>query len=130
MIDAQALAVAVAAVCPIDGISIGDATDRSTWAAQFKSAANDAQKQSAAAVIATWVNPRLALGSALRDALKAQGWDASWQTALTGQSQDTRDWWTSGYREQIPDSAKKLVRIAASCIPPVDLDKLYTAAGS
>lgn len=71
---------------------------------------------------------RMALGSALRDALKAKGFDTAWAEALAGLSQDTRDWWSSGYRNLIPEGAVKLVRIAAACAPPVDLKVLYDAA--
>lgn len=70
---------------------------------------------------------RVALGSALRDALKVKGLDAAWAAALDGQSQNTRDWWASGYRDLIPEDAVKLRRIAAACKPTVDLKLLYDA---
>jgi hypothetical protein len=48
---ADRLSMAVAAVCPIDGVSIGDERDRSTWRVAFMSTATNAQKLAAQAVI-------------------------------------------------------------------------------
>jgi hypothetical protein len=41
----------LAAVAPIDGISIGSSTDKSTWIIQFQDSATDAQKTAAQAVL-------------------------------------------------------------------------------
>lgn len=45
---------AIAAVCPIDGVSMGDDGDRSTWRVSFADAATDAQRSAAAAVLASF----------------------------------------------------------------------------
>jgi len=50
--SARHLDAAVRAVCPhIDGVSIGDFGDRSTWRINFKPDATDAQKNAAAGVM-------------------------------------------------------------------------------
>ena len=73
---------------------------------------------------------RQALGSALRDALKTQGWDTAWTAAMALQSDDTKAWWVSAYRDLVPITATKLVRVASACVPKVDLPALYAAAGA
>ena len=73
---------------------------------------------------------RLALGSALRDALKATDQRAAWDAALATLSEDTRAYWETGYREFLPINSPKLVRIAAACEPPVHLEELFTTAGA
>lgn len=70
---------------------------------------------------------RAVLGSALRDTLKAEGLDGAWTASLAAQSQDTRDWWASGYRDLIREDAVKLVRIAGACTPAVDVKALFDA---
>lgn len=70
-----ALHETIAKVCPIDGIAIGLADDRSTWSIRFRDTASDHQRASAQAIIeaydpnaptvemiATERNRRLALG--------------------------------------------------------------------
>lgn len=42
---------AIAAICPIKGISIGSFSDKATWSLVFDQAATDAQKQAAQAAI-------------------------------------------------------------------------------
>lgn len=49
-----ALHRALAAVAPIDGVSIGDATDKSTWRIDFAEGASTAQMTVAEAVLANW----------------------------------------------------------------------------
>lgn len=66
--SARHLDAAVRAVCPhIDGVSIGDFGDRSTWRINFKPDATDAQKAAAASVLAGFdpVSP-------IKDKLKAR----------------------------------------------------------
>jgi len=41
----------IAAVAPIDSVSVGDSSDRSTWTVKFQDSATDAQKAAAQAVI-------------------------------------------------------------------------------
>lgn len=48
---------AVAAVCPIDGVSVGRADDRATWRAAIRDEATDQQRAAAAEVLATWAEP-------------------------------------------------------------------------
>lgn len=45
---------AVSAVCPIDGISIGKAADKSTWRIDYKATATAAQRAAAAAIVASF----------------------------------------------------------------------------
>ncbi len=42
---------AIAAVCPIDGISTGVWTDKTTWRVDYQASATDAQKQAAQTVV-------------------------------------------------------------------------------
>lgn len=49
---ASKLHEAVAAVCPIDGVAIGDPADKATWRIDFRPAATAAQKAAAAAALA------------------------------------------------------------------------------
>ena len=53
MIDNTAgqLHSAIAAVCPIDGVSIGRKNDKSTWRIDFRPEATDAQKAAARAAL-------------------------------------------------------------------------------
>jgi hypothetical protein len=44
--------LAVAAVCPIDGVAIGDPSDKATWRIDFAAAATAAQRQAAQAALA------------------------------------------------------------------------------
>lgn len=37
----------IAAACPIDGVSIGDPTDKSTWKLHFQESATDEQRKAA-----------------------------------------------------------------------------------
>ncbi len=46
---------AVAAVCPIDGVSVGNKSNKLTWTAQFKPQATQGQKDAAQAVIDAFV---------------------------------------------------------------------------
>src|SRR3954467_10024613 len=55
-ISTGALHAAIAAVCPIVGLSLGRLDDRSTWVIDFDPAATAAQRQSAQTVMATF-NP-------------------------------------------------------------------------
>ena len=75
--DVQA---AVAVVCPVVGVSIGDQNDKSTWRVDFTPDATDAQKAAAAQAITNYdlVAPKR---SACLDALSARRWKA--QTSAT-----------------------------------------------
>lgn len=73
---------AIGAVCPIDGVSLGSESDKSTWLIRFSAAATAQQKQAAVAVLAgfdiTTVQRRV-----IQDALEmaVQGWlDGAAQT--------------------------------------------------
>lgn len=44
----------ISAICPIDGISIGRKTDRSTWRIDFQSSATQTQKAAAQAILASF----------------------------------------------------------------------------
>lgn len=50
--DVQQLHTAVAAVCPIDGVSVGRWNDKATWRIKFAPDATDAQRAAALDVIA------------------------------------------------------------------------------
>lgn len=54
MLDIHALHMAIAAVCPIEGVSIGVEEDKSTWRIDFLAAATPAQRKAAAAVVAAF----------------------------------------------------------------------------
>jgi hypothetical protein len=45
----------VSAVCPIDGVSVGDDSDRSTWSVQYAEEATQEQKDAADAALLTFV---------------------------------------------------------------------------
>ena len=51
--DLNKLHNAIAAVCPIHGVSIGDTSDKTTWSISFKDEAADDEKIAAQAVIDT-----------------------------------------------------------------------------
>lgn len=51
----RALHQSISAVCPIDGVSIGDVTDKSTWRVGFTLDATDAQKAAAQAALSSFV---------------------------------------------------------------------------
>lgn len=73
----------VAAVCPIDGIAVGDWSDKATWRIDFGSAATPAQ-QSAAQTVITNFDPTGAqiTAQAVFDAALALGLTITW-TAST-----------------------------------------------
>lgn len=48
------LHAAIAAVCPIDGVSIGRKNDKATWRIDFTDVATDAQRDAARAVMNTF----------------------------------------------------------------------------
>lgn len=50
----QKLHEAIAAACPIDGVSVGRKNDKSTWRIDFRAEATDAQKDAARAVLAAF----------------------------------------------------------------------------
>lgn len=49
------LHAAIAAVAPIDGVSIGNINDRATWHIAFLTNATDAEKEAATALVAAYV---------------------------------------------------------------------------
>jgi hypothetical protein len=49
-----ALNNAVAAVCPIDGLAVGDPADKATWRIDFDPSATDQQRQAAQAALAAF----------------------------------------------------------------------------
>lgn len=61
---------AIEAVCPIEGIAIVNAADKSTWRIDFAAAATDAQKVAAQGIVAGF-NGSLATLRARRDQLLA-----------------------------------------------------------
>ncbi|SDA12845.1 protein of unknown function [Methylobacterium sp. UNC378MF] len=58
--DIQALHAAIAAVCPILGVSTADSNDRSTWRIDFDPSATGVQRQTATALIAAYTGVDLA----------------------------------------------------------------------
>ena len=52
--DMQYLHQQLAAVCPIDGVSVGNPADKATWSIQFHSTATAAQQSAAEAVLSAW----------------------------------------------------------------------------
>lgn len=134
--NAQALHAALAAVCPIAGVCVGDPSDRATWRIDFDPSATDPQRQAALAALTAWAEPapvRVATGRQLRYALNASGWRAAWDRAVDGRASagkpDDADYWiTLGSGDSAPETSPKLARIAAAASPPVDLKALYDAA--
>lgn len=55
--DNQALHVAVAAVCPIDGVAIVDPADKATWRIDFQPQATGPQRAAAQVALLTFVDP-------------------------------------------------------------------------
>ena len=72
---AQALHTTIEAVCPIVGVSIGAADDKTTWRVNFKPTATPDQQAAALAVLATFdatgLDTRTTLAKALDTALTA-----------------------------------------------------------
>lgn len=62
---AQSLTIAIAAVCPIHGVSIGRKDDKSTWRIDFKEEATPAQRAAAAQVVAQFA-PLLVIAKAAK----------------------------------------------------------------
>ncbi|WFS07795.1 hypothetical protein [Methylobacterium sp. 391_Methyba4] len=58
--DAPALHAALAAVCPILGVSLGDPDNRATWRIDFDPAATTSQRRAATALLATFTGVDLA----------------------------------------------------------------------
>jgi hypothetical protein len=60
-VDINYLHQAIAAVCPIDGISIGNPADKATWVIHYQASATSAQQTAAQSLVAGWnaaaVNP-------------------------------------------------------------------------
>lgn len=56
MINTLAIHDKIAAICPIDGLSIGRATDKSTWRIDFKKQATDSERQAARELLEA-INP-------------------------------------------------------------------------
>ena len=65
VMDAGSLHQAVAAVCPIVGVSIGDPGNRATWAVDFDSAATAAQKTAAQSVVQNFTKTKPPLVDAI-----------------------------------------------------------------
>ncbi len=53
-INVQSLAAAIATVCPIDGVSIGDESNRATWRIDFKDAATADQRAAATTILTSF----------------------------------------------------------------------------
>ena len=67
---AQAVDAKVAAIAPIEGVSLGSYTDKSTWTVTFKSEATQAQKDAAAdAIVAFDIEAEEALLEAVMPSL-------------------------------------------------------------
>lgn len=62
---AARLHAAVAEVCPINGVTIGDRSSRETWVAHFKDTATDEQRLAAKSVIAGMEYPTQAAAQEL-----------------------------------------------------------------
>lgn len=63
------LHAAIAAVCPIDGVSVGRKADKATWRIDFKAEATDAQKDAARAAMEGF---DFAVAKAAQDAERAR----------------------------------------------------------
>lgn len=51
---ATELHIRISAVCPIDGVAVGDEADRSTWRVDYSPSATEEQRGAAAAVVASF----------------------------------------------------------------------------
>lgn len=115
--NAAALHDAIAAVCPISGVSIVDEADKTTWRIDFAAEATDAQKQSAAGVIAKFdpnakPPPSCQLWQ-LQSVMSAAQWSAA-QTAVAALNNSAVNaFWAHG-TNVIPADSKTLIALGAA----------------
>ncbi len=55
-ININALHAAVASICPITGVGVGDPTDKTTWRVDFDPSATDDQKRAAEAAVQSYID--------------------------------------------------------------------------
>ena len=131
--NATLLHATIAAVCPIQGLSIGNPTDKTTWTIQFDPSATTAQQQAGQSVLATFVDPvpvRQATGTQIVSAIHDLGLTTFFSQAATA-AQPTKPidaWYFNAItpNDFYPESNAKLGRIsaraaaiAAAAVPPV-----------
>ncbi len=95
---ATKVSVAIAAACPIIGVSIGRRDDKSTWRIDFDDAATVGERAAAAAVLAALDPDATAVPQSVtpyqaRRALNAAGLRDQAEVAIAAASQDVRDAW-------------------------------------
>ena len=99
MIDMAALHKSLAAVCSIQGVSVGDPSDKATWRIDFDPAATDAQRQAAQAALQAFdpsapVVPQEVTALQARRALRAAGlYDTVKAAVEAAPDPDVRDSW-------------------------------------
>lgn len=100
---------AVAAVCPIHGVSIGSESDPSTWMIDFRDDASEPQRAAAAQALAAF-DPLVGLKRGLSDTVQSE-FDAACEAIITPGSA-----MASVYRVQV-DAAYRLIAGAITTHP-------------
>lgn len=129
---AERLAQKIALVCPIDGVSIKDPTDKTTWRIDFRTAATADQRTAAHAVVAafdinaTEIPASISLLQARR-ALRAAGLLDAVKAKVAASSDDIKDAWeyASSYERADPIIALLASELGMS---DVQIDQLFLAA--
>jgi hypothetical protein len=99
MIDIASLHKSLAAVCSIQGVSVGDPSDKATWRIDFDPGATDAQRQAAQAVLQVFdpnapAVPQEVTALQARRALRAVGlYDTVKAAVDAAPDPDVRDSW-------------------------------------
>lgn len=79
---------AISAICPIDGVSIGDPSNKATWRIDFAAAATAQQRAAATAIIASF-NPNLGAIIDQIDAERDRRLGLGYPDAVTGKTFQT-----------------------------------------
>lgn len=122
----------ISAVCPIHGVSIGDATDKETWRIDYKSEATEEQRAAASAVLATFsfddlVIPESVTPLQARRALRAAGVLDAVLAAVAVADDDTKDAWE--YTTVMHRDNPVLLSVAAQLnLTSEQIDALFIAA--
>jgi len=112
---------AIASVCPVTGVSIGDAANKTTWRINYATGATAAQQAAAQSVMATWtdpIRPRQVTGTQFMAALVDLGIKAFFDQAATLSTKPLDAWY---YHALTPndfylENNAKIVRLSTKAI--------------
>jgi hypothetical protein len=132
--DMQALHDAIASVCPIDGVSVANPTDKSTWRIDYDPSATAAQQQAAQAALKAFdpnapVVPQSITQLQMRRALRAANLFDQVQAAINAASPDTQDAWN--YASPIDRNDPILIALAVQLgLSTAQVDQLFIQAAT